>query len=357
MSQLSQINQASFKAPMWARNAHVQTIYPKFFMKTPRVSFSTQRIDTPDADFLDLGILMPATESPPQHIAVLFHGLEGSQNSHYIQHLASHLYTQNIGCIVMHFRGCSGQVNMQARAYHSGETSDAKHCLRWVSSQYPEAILFAVGFSLGGNMLLKLLGEQGAFIKSKTNISAIRTAENIAITERLISLAPNLRAAVSICAPIVLSASAEAINCGFAKLYQAHLLKSMQHNLLEKMALLDMSAHLSINREQVKAIASFREFDEHVTAKLHGFEGADDYYEKASAMQYLPDIQIPTLIVHAKDDPFMDDRVIPDPKQLSPTTQYELSQQGGHVGFMYGTPLRPRLWLPERIAAFLKEHL
>lgn len=324
------ITPADFQAPLWARNAHIQTIFPKFFLRTPNVGFKRVRIDTPDGDFLDLGLLLPASTRPPEKIAVLFHGLEGSEKSHYIQHLASTLYERDIATVVMHFRGCSGEINRMPRAYHSGETSDARHFLLWINKTYPQADLVAAGFSLGGNMLLKLLGE----------------------TDGL-----GIKAAVSVSAPIQLSASSDAINKGFSRRYQSHLLKTMRQNLLEKMSAIDMRAHLQINDNEVESLNTFRLFDEHVTSKLHGFENADDYYAKSSAMPFIKNISLPTVLIHAQDDPFMDERVIPDVAQLSPSTAYELSQYGGHVGFMYGTPHAPRLWLPRRITEFFQEYL
>ena len=366
-SQYGKISRSEFVAPYWAKNPHIQTIFPKFVFKAPQVSFERQRINTPDGDFLDLGVLLPnddeqnsnqqnadeqnTNSSHPQtsnlqppyikqtsmRIAVLFHGLEGSENSHYIQHLAHHLSEQNIATIVMHFRGCSGEVNRTPRAYHSGETSDAQHCLAWIREKFPTAQVFAVGFSLGGNMLLKLL------------------AENTDI---------DLQAAVSVSAPICLSASSQAINKGFAKRYQKHLLKSMQQNLLSKMAKIDMRAHLDIQPEDVEGLSTFWLFDEHVTSKLHGFINADDYYARCSALPMLKNIQIPSLIIHAADDPFMDSRVIPNADQLSDFTAYELSEHGGHVGFFYGAGLSSLLsahssaqfWLPQRIIGFIQEH-
>jgi len=324
------ITPAKFTAPLWARNAHIQTIYPKLFLRTPNVHFKSVRIDTSDGDFLDLGLSMSPSGQPPKVIAVLFHGLEGSQKSHYIQHLVVKLHEHGIASIVMHFRGCSGVINNRPRAYHSGETDDAQQCLLWIKNTYPQAVLFAAGFSLGGNMLLKLLGESGD---------------------------QNLKAAVSVSAPIKLAASSDAINKGFAKRYQSHLLKTMQQNLVEKMSVMDMRSHLNIKREDVGRLSTFRLFDEHVTSKLHGFDDANDYYAKSSAMSLIKKIQLPTLIIHSQDDPFTDERVIPEASQLSLKTAYEISRYGGHVGFVQGSPWAPKLWLPERITQFFQEHL
>jgi predicted alpha/beta-fold hydrolase len=328
---------ATFTAPIWAKNAHIQTIYPKYFIRRNSLAFERKRVDTPDGDFLDLGLLFPANTKSVKAVVVLFHGLEGSQQSHYIQHLSETLYAQDMGVVVMHFRGCSGELNRTVRAYHSGETTDARFCIDWIKANYMQsgqayesAPLFAVGFSLGGNMLLKLLGEK------HTN---------------------DFSAAVSVSAPIDLSASSEAINKGFARQYQAHLLRTMQQNVINKMAIMDLRPHVQLDAHGIKQLTSFRLFDEYVTSKLHGFVDADDYYAQSSAMPFLTTIDTPTLVLHAADDPFMDARVIPKEAQLSQSVAYELSQNGGHVGFMHGNPFEPSLWLPSRISAFFQEFL
>jgi predicted alpha/beta-fold hydrolase len=286
-----------------------------------------ERIDTPDGDFLDLALNIPENA---KGMALLFHGLEGSKDSHYIRHLSYQLSQLGIASVVMHFRGCSGEINLRPRAYHSGEITDAQHTLKWLNARYSHLKLFTVGFSLGGNMLLKLLSEQHQF---------------------------PIVAAVSVSAPLNLAASADAINRGFARAYQAHLLKSMKANLIAKMEVMDMSPYIALNKDEVCQLDSFQSFDQHVTSQLHGFADASDYYRKASALPDLHKIQIPTLLLHAADDPFMDKRVIPTEAQLSPTVAYELSQQGGHVGFVSGTMRTPKLWLPERITQFISEHL
>lgn len=326
-TQFGKIKTASFTSPWWAQNAHLQTIYPKFFLGTPEISFIHKRIDTPDGDFLDLALNIPENA---EALVLLFHGLEGSKDSHYIRHLSYALSQMEIASVVMHFRGCSGEVNRMPRAYHSGEVTDAQCTLKWIINQYSHLKLFTVGFSLGGNMLLKLLSQAHQF---------------------------PIEAAVSVSAPLNLAASADTINRGFARAYQAHLLKSMKATLLAKMQIIDMSAHLALNQEQVRRLNSFREFDQHVTSRLHGFVDASDYYQKASALPDLHKVITPTLLLHATDDPFMDSRVIPSEDQLSPTLAYELSQTGGHVGFLCGTLRTPKLWLPQRITQFISEYL
>jgi predicted alpha/beta-fold hydrolase len=326
-TRFGQITTSSFNAPIWAANAHLQTIFPKFFIRAPQIAFKSKRIDTPDGDFLDLAINLP---HGAKTMAVLFHGLEGSKDSHYILHLVEALQAQGIASLVMHFRGCSGEINQTPRAYHSGEIGDALHTLQWIGDTFSDLRLFTIGFSLGGNMLLKLISEHSEL---------------------------PIEGAVSVSAPLDLAASSQAINQGFARKYQAHLLKSMKATLSTKMQRLDMRPHLSLSIDEVEQLDSFYAFDEHVTSKLHGFVDAKDYYQRASALPDLHKITVPTLILHAADDPFMDARVIPTPEQISPSVAYELSKRGGHVGFLYGNIWQPKFWLPTRIIAFIQEHL
>ena len=264
-------------------------------------------------------------------VVVVFHGLEGSVNSHYARHLIKRLKNDGFIVALMHFRGCSHESNMTPRAYHSGETTDPMQTIQHVKARYPDLPVFAVGYSLGGNMLLKLL--------SDTHGQKI------------------LCAAVAVSAPLLLAECALRMQRGFSRLYQYYLLNSMKNNLLEKMQSINMSHLLRIDKTGVKNLSSFREFDEEVTSQLHGFNSADDYYAQCSALPLLKNISTNTLILHAKDDPFMTEAVVPSDNQLSSSVAYELSEKGGHVGFLYGSPFAPKLWLQERISQFLSEQL
>jgi predicted alpha/beta-fold hydrolase len=329
-TQFGKITQSSFTPSRLIANGHIQTIFPKFFLSVPVLKSVRERIITPDGDFVDLSWFMPVNS---EAIVVLFHGLEGSANSHYIQHLVAALNAQNIGAVVMHFRGCSGEPNLTSRAYHSGATFDPLFVVPLIAERYKHLALFTVGFSLGGNMLMKLMAHH-----------------------------PDLpiRASVCVSAPLDLGASSLSINNGFSRLYQWHLMKSMKANLLAKMGNVDMSA-LKVSPSDISAMQTFREFDDNITAILHGFDDADDYYAKCSALPDLHAITKPTLIIHAKDDPFMDERVIPTHKQISSSVAYEMSEHGGHVGFLSHlfepTSGQSKLWLPTRITNFIREIL
>lgn len=216
-------------------------------------------------------------------------------------------------------------------AYHSGETEDALFFLRLLSELYPHTPKVAIGFSLGANMLLKLLGEN----PTQTY----------------------LQAAVAISAPMRLAECADSINRGFSRLYQKYLLTSLLKNLRVKMRSMSFPPSIDLSAGRLKQLRNFRDFDHHVTAPLHGYSGADDYYQQCSAMDYIKHIQTPTLILHARDDPFMNHQVIPSAQQLSASVRLEVSEQGGHVGFMQGTPWRPRIWLHQRVSAFLADYV
>lgn len=325
-TQFGKVTQSSFQPHSVIANPHTQTILPKFFLSRSTIKSVNERITTPDKDFIDLSWFMPTNSKA---IVVLFHGLEGSANSHYIQHLAAALNADNIGAVVMHFRGCSGEPNLNARTYHSGAVFDPLFVVPLIAQRYKHLSLFAAGFSLGGNMLMKLMAQH-----------------------------PQLPIKGSVCvsAPLDLAASATSINAGFSQVYQWHLMKSMKANLLRKIHKVDMP-QLKVSLKEIQAMRTFREFDDNITSVLHGFADADDYYAKCSALPDLHLISKPTLIIHAKDDPFMDERVIPAPPSISDSVAYELSQHGGHVGFLNALSGQSKLWLPTRITHFIREIL
>jgi predicted alpha/beta-fold hydrolase len=242
--------------------------------------------------------------------------------------MAVNFVSQGYAVVVMHFRGCGGDPNITPRAYHSGETQDAWYFLNWLEQQFPNIRKAAMGFSLGANMLLKLLSEH-----PKQKI---------------------IQGAMAVSAPFDLAICSDSINQGFSKTYQAYLLESMINNLLMKMRTIDYGDLLKVTESQIKNFKSFRDFDEHITAPLHGFVDADDYYQKSSARNFLKHINTPTLVVHAKDDPFMHESILPEAGQLSPSVCLEVSDKGGHVGFMQGTPWRPKIWMQHRANSFFQ---
>lgn len=320
---------SEFEPPWWAQNRHVQTIWPRFFQRRAKIDTHQQRLDLPDGDFVNLAW----TNRPenPKGIIILFHGLEGSVKSHYANDLMAFMKNQGWWPVLMHFRGCGGEHNSLPRAYHSGDTDDALFFLEWLQSSFTDLPKIGIGFSLGGNMLLKLLGEN-----SQQTI---------------------LNGAVSVSPPMRLEQCSESINKGFSQFYQRHLMKSMKSNLMAKMAKLDYPVSLGLTPAVASNLKTFEQFDNVVTAPLHGFLGAADYYAKCSAAQFLIEIKTPTLILHSEDDPFMNSQVVPKPHELSPMVRCELSQKGGHVGFMQGTPRKPVIWFHQRINDFANQIL
>lgn len=323
------IVQSSFQAPKWARNRHLQTIWPRFIQQRMPLRYTMERVKLPDNDFVDLA-WGPAPETP-SGMVVMFHGLEGSMRSHYANDMMAVLSQAGWQVVLMHFRGCSGEINQAARAYHSGETSDPAFVLSMLNARYPTLPKVAMGFSLGANMLLKLVGE---------NPQAF-----------------GLKAAIAISAPLKLDECAASVNQGFSKVYQKYLLNSMKRNLLQKMQKIDFRGILKISQHDIREIHTFRDFDNKVTAPLHGYQDADDYYEKCSAYYFLKGIHCPTLILHALDDPFMNQNVVPGEQELASAVTLELSEHGGHVGFMQGSPTRPVIWMHERVKRFFADYL
>ncbi len=306
----------AFKPAWWCRGPHMQTLWPYLFRRIPYIELKRERIELPDGDFLDLDW----TVNNDGPIVLILHGLEGSSNSKYARGLLKAVHDHGWRSVVMHFRGCSGEPNRLPRSYHSGETGDLAYVVDLLRRHEPKTPLFVVGFSLGGNVLLKWLGEMG-------------------------KQAP-INAAVAVSVPFLLAESAKRLERGFSQIYQWGLMRSMCQSMAEKRNRMK----LPLKIEDLSALKTFRDFDERVTAPLHGFSGADDYYARSSSRQYLKEIQVPTLIIHSRDDPFMTDAVIPQPSELSPLTRLELSNYGGHAGFVSGEfPWSPRYWLEQRI--------
>ena len=230
--------------------------------------------------------------------------------------------------VIMHFRGCSGEPNRRPRSYHSGETGDFAHFIDVLHQREPLTPLAAVGYSLGGNVLLKWMGE----MRERTNLTA----------------------AVAVSVPFVLSEAASRMEQGFSQIYQWWLLHRLHRSIEEKRRHLSLPLTLS----DLSTLSTFHDFDEHVTARLHGFDGADHYYRVSSSRQYLKDITVSTLLLHAQDDPFMFASTVPQRDELSDSTTLELSAHGGHVGFVSGRwPWSARYWLEERIPRYLEKFL
>ncbi len=318
---------STFKPAWWLTNAHLQTIYSRLTPSVRAPIDKTERFELPDGDFLDLAWAINELKSDTPLI-ILLHGLGGNVESRYV---ASQLKAYN-RCgwrgVLMHFRGASNTPNRLPRAYHSGDTADLDCFLRELAHREPRTKKAAVGISLGGNVLLKWLGEQGP--------------------QTLI------QAGVAVSVPYQLSLVADRMNQGLSRLYQAHLLGCLRAVFNRKLA--HYPGTLPWTRDELKSWRCFWTFDEHVTAALNGFPHVNAYYRESSSRQYLKHIATPTLLIHALDDPFMTADAIPHVDELAPSVQLELSRRGGHVGFISGcVPGKPVYWLEERIPEFLRE--
>lgn len=308
--------------PVWGlTNPHLQTLLPFAIRRPPKLQLNHHELALPDGDFLELAW----SSTPTGPICLLFHGLQGSLQSHYIAHLIHALVHHNVTVCFVYFRGCGQRPNNRARSYHSGDTQDMRFLIDTVRTRYPSSPLHAVGFSIGGNALLKYLGEQAADCP--------------------------LSSAAAVSVPFDLAASADRLNQGFSKIYQRYLLASMRRYLRRKLQLL---AQAGIDLKRALKAQSFWEFDECVTAPLHGFDSAADYYARASCLSYLMNIACPTLIIHALDDPFVHPHTVPSPMQLSTAIDFELHHHGGHVGFL-AQPFR--YYLDTRLATYFSHSM
>ncbi len=320
---------SAFRPPRWLENRHLQTILPSVpwaYAHWPKLR--REILDLPDGDETAIDWVVSDDLPTTAPLLVILHGLEGSAKSPYTRMLMHAATERGWHACVMHFRDCGDYSNRLPRRYHAGETNDLRYFLKLLATSERFGPVAVAGFSLGGNVLLKYLGE-----------SADTTP---------------LRAACAVCVPLNLFKCAEALNVGFSKGYQFYLLRRMKRALIRKFnpdtAAFDWDAAMKAT--------TFAEFDDVVTAPLHGFDDMADYYERASSARFLSAIERPTLVINALDDPFMTPEVIPDEGDLSDCVTLEISEFGGHVGFIEGgSPLRPSYYLPRRITEFLAPHL
>lgn len=314
-----------FKPAWWLSNNHLQTLWPTLCRRSiNNLRIKRERFELPDGDFVDLDWLGNAGTP----IVIILHGLEGSIDSPYAKGMLRAISHQGWRGVLMHFRCCSGERNRLPRTYHSGETGDINTVVEALTMREPGVPLAALGFSLGGNVLLKWLGESG-----KSNL---------------------LKAAIAVSVPFELDKSVDRINQGFSKLYQWYLLKSLHDKVQWKFH----GEVAPVTIPPLSTLHTIRDFDEAITAPLHGFTNAEEYYAKSSCRQYLRDIHVPTLLVQAKDDPFMTIDLLPTARELSSAITLELTDKGGHVGFVSGAlPWRAEYWLEKRVPMFLKPYL
>jgi uncharacterized protein len=354
-----------YRAPLWLPNSHAQTIVPALFARLPAVAYRRERWDTPDGDFIELDWLVhevPArsraggnganhgarggagngslnndshagngslngadhADSSNTPLFVLFHGLEGSSGSHYARTLMAAAHELGWDGVVPHFRSCSGSLNLLPRFYHLADSAEVDWVLRRLRDTHGGPIV-AAGVSLGGNVLLRWLGER---------------REDASI----------ISAAAAISAPLDVHAGGQALSQGFGKVYTRSFLRTLKVKALQKLeqypGLFDANA--------VLASRTMYEFDNVVTAPLHGFRDTDDYWTRATTRPLLPEITVPTLVLNARNDPFLPGTVLPARHEVSAAVELDQPQHGGHVGFMTG-PFPGRIdWLSRRVFNYLR---
>ena len=311
-------------------NPHLQTLWGPLWRKTLPIDRQRERLWLEDGDFLDLDWHGPHRAEAP--LVLVLHGLTGSSNSPYVAGLQQALGRQGWASVALNWRGCSGEPNLLPRSYHSGVSEDLAAAIVHVRARRPLAPLFAVGYSLGGNVLLKHLGETGRDCQ--------------------------LLGAVAVSVPFRLDQCADRIGQGFSRFYQAHFMRELVAYVRNKqrqfkhdgrhegLAVLSALGPLENMR-------TFWDFDGRVTAPLHGFSDASDYYRRASSRYFMDGIRTPTLVIQAADDPFVFPHSVPEPGELSASTRLELHARGGHVGFVEGTLRNPGYYLERRIPQWL----
>jgi len=319
-----------YRAPAWLPGGHAQTIYP-FLRPRAALAFRRERVDTPDGDFWDLDWIDPSSsDGAPATVPtlVLFHGLEGGSGSHYARALMAHVAALGWRGVVPHFRGCGGELNRHPRAYHSGDHAEIGAMLDAVHARVHDresgAPLYAVGVSLGGSALVNWLGRAGN------------------------SAAKMLNAAAAVSTPLDLTACGIAIGKGLNRIYAWHFLWT----LLPKSKAIAARFPGTLDPKRLARVRSMYDFDDVVTAPLHGFTGTDDYWRRASSKPWLARIAVPTLVLNARNDPFVPGASLPLVAEAGSDVLLEQPASGGHAGFLAG-PFPGHLgWLPRRLVQF-----
>lgn len=315
-----------FRAAWWLPGAHAQTLAGRLLRPLDLLPLERKRIETPDGDFVDLDFAPePAVAARGRPVVLVLHGLEGSARRGYAYTTYRELARAGIRGVGLNFRSCSGEPNRLPRFYHSGDTEDLRHVVSMLRERFGSRPLAAIGFSLGGNALLKFLGEEGE--------------------------AAPLAAAVAISVPYDLDAGERHLDADpVSRVYVRHFLRSLR----QKAMLKEIELRQRCDYDAVQRARSFREFDDAATAPLHGFVSASDYYARSSSRPFLDRVRIPTLLIHALDDPFLPPDALPhDAVRENPLLETAWTSRGGHVGFIGGSPRRPDFWAERQAARYL----
>ncbi|GAA4452020.1 alpha/beta fold hydrolase [Nibrella saemangeumensis] len=335
------IEPSSYRPPARLWNGHLQTIVPSLFRRVT-VNYLRERLETPDDDFLDLDWAfalvgsrqlavapvptanrpLPTKDCP---LVILSHGLEGDSSRPYVAGMVRHLTQHGFDCLAWNFRSCSGEMNRQLRFYHSGATDDLNYVVQFaIGKGYKNISL--IGYSLGGNLTLKYIGERGH------------------------ALPGEVKKAVAFSVPLDLAASSVMIDRGFSRVYLRRFLRHLQAKVVGKEKLFPEK----ISSKDYRRVRTFADFDDRYTAPLHGFRNAQDYYQQNSSIRFLRGIAIPTLIINAKNDPLLAPECYPEnlAREL-PNVYMEFPEQGGHCGFPSSDPVNGVYWSEQRALAFL----
>ncbi|ERM83738.1 alpha/beta hydrolase [Rhodonellum psychrophilum GCM71 = DSM 17998] len=294
------INKTEYENPKWLFNGHLQTIVPGLFRNIQPLAFERERINTPDGDFLDLDWL----KNNSQKLVIISHGLEGNSQRPYMMGMARQFFTKGFDVLNWNFRGCGEEINLKPIFYHSGATYDLDTVIEHAEKNYDE--IFLVGFSLGGNLTLKYLGEER-------------------------KRSPKLRKGVAISAPVHLESSCEKISSRENFMYANRFLKTLKEKVIKKAQLFPKE----ISTGTLRKIKTLRDFDDFFTGPIHGFDDAHDYYEQNSSLYFLEGIKLPSLILNAQNDPFLSPRCFPVKLGRNLENVWmEFPKYGGHVGFI-----------------------
>ena len=312
-----------YRPSRWLPGPHAQTIWASRFRSTPSPDTKREQVELDDDDFLNLYWLTQGNGP----IVIIVHGLEGDSSSNNVKAMFDVVRKNGWNGVLLLNRNCGGFSNRLQRTYHAGETGDLDFVVNLVKKRFPDVPLMLYGYSLGGNTMLKWLGEKG----DHAGISAA--------------------AAVSI--PFDLASSTAILDKGFSKIYQKHFVDLMREAAKRKFR--DLAP--LFNPGDLNQIKTLREFDEKVTAPLHGFVNADQYYSESSCKQFLKNICVPTLIMNSLDDPFLERNTFPGPKEVSDMVELEFLQNGGHAAFITGSIWKYFSWIETRIPEFFKKQM
>ncbi len=308
---------STYKPPFLFKNAHFNTIYKTLFYKK-KITYQRKRILTPDADFLDLDFSTVGSNT----LVIAMHGLEGSSQSSYILSAIAYLNNNKIDCVALNFRGCSGEDNNHLQSYNSGKTDDLQTTIDYILEHYSYKNILLLGYSMGGNITLKYLGE--------TKI-----------------IASEIKGAIAISVPCDLKGSSYTLATWKNSIYMNRFLKTLKKKTVLK---INKFPKNNIDKEVVLKAKSFEDFDNAVTAPLFGYKNAEDYWDKCSCKQFIPSITTPTLLINALDDSFLSESCYPIEEAKNHSYfKLEMPKYGGHVGFNTSIFGKDLFWSEKRV--------